>query len=132
MAFDISWKPYYSVNNTELDNEHQKILRCVAELQDAIVGGYDAAQIRSILDFLVEYASTHFQHEEAIMWECEFPDLDEHRLIHNRMRQRTLELREESVHVSGQELLRFLKEWWIDHIQMEDKKYAPYMSVPVQ
>jgi hemerythrin-like metal-binding protein len=94
--------------------------------------GNDAAKIRTILDFLVRYTSTHFKHEESVMWECEFPNLDAHKAIHDHMRQRTLDLCEGRSSLSGNELFRFLKEWWINHIQSEDKKYASYMQVPVK
>ena len=30
--------------------------------------------------------------------------------------------------VTGRDLLSFLKEWWINHIQAEDKCYVPYLS----
>ena len=33
--------------------------------------------------------------------------------------------------VMGQDLLRFLKEWWITHIQEEDQQYAPYLAASV-
>jgi hemerythrin len=34
--------------------------------------------------------------------------------------------------MTGRDLLVFLKEWWCNHIQEQDKKYAPYMSSLVQ
>ena len=39
-----------------------------------------------------------------------------------------LELRANFSRVKATELLCFLKEWWTNHIQAEDKSYAPYLG----
>ena len=48
--------------------------------------------------------------------------------MHDKMRQRTIGLRDNAGLVTGRDLLVFLKEWWCNHIQEQDKKYAPYVS----
>jgi hemerythrin len=61
----------------------------------------------------------------------EYPDLIEHRALHDKMRQKTLDLQANVDFVTGHNLLAFLKEWWVGHIQTEDKKYAPYLEASV-
>lgn len=128
MAY-ITWKTFYSVGDEALDREHQKIIALVNELYVAIaVGAVDVKKNR-ILDALVQYASDHFQHEEQLLRECNYPNFESHKALHNDMRQRTLEFHKNLNSVEGPELLAFLKQWWINHIQAEDKQYSPYMSV---
>jgi hemerythrin len=45
------------------------------------------------------------------------------------MRQKTLDLHDNTDLVTGHDLLAFLKDWWLGHIQSEDKKYAPYVEL---
>jgi hypothetical protein len=37
-------------------------------------------------------------------------------------------LRDNANLMTGRDLLIFLKEWWANHIQDQDKKYAPYLN----
>jgi hemerythrin len=40
-----------------------------------------------------------------------------------------MEITQEAISYKEPELaLKFLKEWWIGHINKEDKKYAPYVK----
>jgi hemerythrin-like metal-binding protein len=128
MATYVAWKPYYSVGDSSLDAEHQQILKAIDELYATMSTYEENAKNKKLLDRLVQYTLTHFQHEERIMEEAGYPALAAHKIEHERMRQRTHELRANFSQVKGVELLRFLKEWWTNHIQAEDKAYAPYLG----
>lgn len=129
MAAYIAWKPYYSVGDPALDDEHQQIIKLIDELYASMAASQENAKTRVILDRLVRYTMTHFQHEEQAMQACDYPDFEAHKAVHDRMRQRTLDLRANVSLVMGRDLLYFLKDWWTNHIQAEDKEYAPYMGV---
>ena len=128
MATYVAWKPYYSVGDSSLDAEHQQILAAIDGLYAAMSTCEENAKSKKLLDRVVQYTLTHFQHEERIMQEAGYPALPAHKLEHERMRQRTLELRANFSRVKATELLCFLKEWWTNHIQAEDKSYAPYLG----
>jgi hemerythrin-like metal-binding protein len=128
MATYVAWKPYYSVGNSSLDAQHEEILKSIDELYAVMAAGKEDAKTRKVLERLVQYTLTHFQYEERIMQEANYPQLATHKLEHERMRQRTLELRANFSQVKASELLRFLKEWWTNHIQAEDRSYAPYLK----
>ncbi len=129
MGTYIAWKPYYSVGDPSLDAEHQQIIKLVGELYASIAAGRENTKTKEILDQLVQYTITHFRHEEHAMRECGFANFDAHKAVHDRMRQRTLDLRTNMSLVTAQDLLRFLKDWWLNHIQVNDKEYAPYIGV---
>ena len=130
MAVNIAWKPFYSVGAPLLDAQHKQIIRIVSELYEALDQGNDAALLEPLLDRLVQYTSAHFKYEEDIMRQHDYPGLAEHKALHDRLRQRTADLRANVSLVTGRDLLRFVKDWWLEHIQGEDKKYAPYLQVP--
>jgi hemerythrin-like metal-binding protein len=125
----VAWKPYYSVGDPALDAEHRQILGFIDELYEAMAAGQHSTKTIVLLDQLVQYTMTHFQHEERIMRECDYPQLPAHRAEHERMKQRTLDLRTNVDLATTRDFLQFLKDWWTNHIQDVDKAYSPYLAV---
>jgi hemerythrin len=58
-----------------------------------------------------------------------YPDFAQYKALHDKIRKKTSDLREHAHLVTGHDLLRVLKEWWVGHIQSLDKKYAPYLEL---
>jgi hemerythrin-like metal-binding protein len=81
-----------------------------------------------LLDALIRYTRTHFDHEEARMEEIAFVDIEAHKALHNDMMRRLIDLRTRLMSLTSGELLGFLKDWWLSHIQDEDKKYVVYLE----
>src|SRR3989304_7852047 len=88
MGAYLTWKPYYSVGDPALDAEHQQILKLIDELYASMTAGRENAKTKGILDQLVRYTMTHFEHEERMMRACGFPDFDSHKAQHDQMRRR--------------------------------------------
>jgi hemerythrin-like metal-binding protein len=124
----IAWKDFYSVGDRSLDAEHKQIIGVINDLYDAMHQGRDHTLVKPLLDRLVQYTAVHFRHEEQVMRQCEYPELPQHRAHHDRLRRNTAGLRDNVDLVTGRDMLRFLKDWWLGHIQGEDKKYAPYVA----
>ena len=128
MAAYIAWKNFYTVNNPLLDAEHKQIIEYVNELYTAMNSPSDSAAKKRVLERLVQYTQTHFDHEEKIMQDVDYPDLAAHKALHDDMRRQTIELRTHLTLVTARDVLVFLKDWWLGHIQGEDKKYASYVE----
>lgn len=129
MARYVRWQTYYSVGSDLLDKQHQQILDMIDRLYDATQSKASGDVVRSVLDQLVEYTMIHFRDEEALMLDLGFPGLAEHRILHRKMRETTLSIREQSHLVVESDLLQFLKQWWVNHIQQCDRQYAPYLRM---
>jgi len=130
MANYIVWKSFYSVGDPTLDAQHKQIIAIVSDLYTAIEEGRDRDVLKPLLDRLSRYVVAHFKYEEQIMEEHGYPGLAQHKALHDRLRRRTTDLRTHVSLVTGPDLLHFLKEWWIEHIQHQDKQYTPYLAVP--
>lgn len=130
MPADIAWKDYYSVNDPQLDAEHKQIIKLINELFAAMRQHKEDHAAKEVLERLIQYTLTHFKHEEAILERVGYPDVEAHKALHARLRQQTIDLRENLSLVTGSDVLYFLKQWWLGHIQGEDKKYSGYLSVP--
>jgi len=131
MKTDIAWKPYYSVGIPTLDSQHKVIVELIGDLYAAIEEGRDRETLAPTLDRLVKYANAHFRCEEQLLEQHDFPGLAVHRILHDRLRQRTADLKANMSLLTGPDLLRFLKEWWLEHIQGQDRQYSSFLKTPV-
>lgn len=128
MATYIAWKDFYSVGDPALDAEHKQIIENVNELYDAVQGAHGPEVTKCVLDRMVIYVRNHFDHEEKLLKEAEFPYFEVHKALHDKMRRQTLALRENASLVTARDMLVYLKDWWLDHIQGEDKLYSAYLT----
>ncbi len=127
MATFITWKSYYSVNDPELDAEHRQIIDCINRLYVSLDDPSQGLVTKQVLDTLVKYTHEHFDHEEKRMQEAGFTGFAAHKELHDDMRRRTQGLRTHLTLVTARDVLGFLKTWWVDHIQGEDKLYASFL-----
>jgi hemerythrin-like metal-binding protein len=125
----IVWKDYYSVGHPLLDLQHQQIIQIINDLHEAIEQGIDYRLVKPMLDQLFRYTVNHFKEEEQLMQACGYSELAPHKQLHDRLRTKVSDLRDNYTLVTGRDLVQFLKEWWIGHIQSEDKKYSPYLEL---
>lgn len=127
----IDWKDVYETGIVALDNEHKGLLREINRLYEAVRDKRGEEVTADILVMLESYTIEHFQHEERLMSEYHYPELDEHRAKHKNMIDTVREMKQRPV-VDSQalavELLRFLREWLMDHILTVDKKYGAFLE----
>ena len=128
----VSWDEAYSVGFEPIDNQHKKLVTMVNALFAGCKMGDVAANIaylRTINDAM-EYAGTHFSDEEKYMSQVGYPKLDEHKKQHEEF---VAEINKSvKLYEKGKkepvELVRFLKNWLLNHIAVSDKQYAPYLA----
>ena len=123
------WNDHYSVGDEFIDAQHKQILDDINNLFDAREKKRGRAALTPICDRLLENTTAHFRREEQVMQECGYPHFAQHKAFHDKMRERTVELRDKVHLTAGEYLLVFLKDWWTGHIQGQDKKLAPYLSL---
>ena len=79
----------------------------------------------------VDYVKFHFAEEEKLMNKINYPEIEEHRVLHGKLTSHVvailLRLKSEQ-EVSIYELRSFLKDWWNEHIGEEDRKIGRYLS----
>lgn len=124
----VLWKDAYSVGEPSLDAQHKQILSIINDLYVAIDAGREHDNRKKLMDRLVTYTMTHFEHEERMMRACGFPDFDNHKVQHDQMRRYAAGLSANASLVTSHDLLNFLKHWWTNHIRAEDQCYVPYLN----
>ncbi len=125
----ILWDQRFSVGVKKIDEQHQelvKIINCLVENEDAT--GH-SEPIAEVLDRMTKYADYHFETEEALMLEYDYPAYESHRDDHTQFKMKTAEFcldalrRKETL---PDELLSYLRDWLTHHILEVDMKYKPY------
>jgi hemerythrin len=125
------WDRSYSVNIAELDHQHQRLFRTVAELEYALRAGRADYVIDEVLEKVIEHTISHFAAEEELMQQHGFPGLAAHRNDHQQLAQKLATFNLSNM--AGRPdlppaLLDFLQTWLREHILKTDKEYSEYLN----
>ncbi|MES9946268.1 MAG: bacteriohemerythrin [Candidatus Thiodiazotropha sp.] len=126
----VSWDDGLSVGIQAIDDEHQKLLTLINNLQTSVLYPTGETFERQALSELVDYTKYHFEREEKLMSENGYPDFEEHKKQHEEMIakvSRFLESYEKDREATIDELTVFLKTWLVDHIAGTDKQYSQFL-----
>jgi hemerythrin-like metal-binding protein len=131
MASPYQWNDSYSVNIRIIDQQHQTLFSLINELHDAMLAKKANVVIEKVLAGLVTYTKTHFRDEEAMLAKAKYPELVQHKAIHDGFVAKAADLQQK--HKAGSlvlsiETLSFLGSWIRDHILVMDKKYSVYLA----
>jgi hemerythrin-like metal-binding protein len=127
----IIWNQRFSVGNTKLDEQHKelaRIINCLIENQDA---GANSEPIAEVLERMTRYAAYHFQTEERLMMEHDYPDYSSHQMDHTEFKAKTAGFCVDAVRhkeALAREVLLYLKNWLMNHILKSDMKYKLFFN----
>lgn len=127
----IEWNSNYSVGIEKFDNEHKKLIELINKLNDAMKNGRSREVLNDIISSLIKYAQTHFKSEEDFFKSSAYPEAQAHSNFHKAfvLKVTDFEKRFKLNQVGlGVDVMNFLKDWLINHIQKEDKKYSSYKN----
>lgn len=127
----MTWDEKFSVNVKEIDNQHKKLVDLVNELHGAMSVGKGKEALGKILQSLIDYAASHFATEEKYMTKFNYPDFPQHKAEHDKFVKQVLDFQQgfnSGKLALSTEVLQFLKDWLIKHIQGTDKKYGPVFN----
>jgi len=127
----LNWTDDLSVNIGHLDSQHKNLVALINELAAAMKAGKAKSVMLDTLGRLKEYTLTHFKEEEDLFDRYDVPGSRDHKKIHQSLREKVLSVEQDIV--SGRitvslELLEFLKEWILNHIQVVDKQYSAFLN----
>jgi hemerythrin len=79
----LSWDSTLVMGVPELDAQHEQLFRQLDALLQAIRRGSSRDEVGRTLDFLGQYAQTHFAAEEELMRASSYPGYAEHKAQHD-------------------------------------------------
>ncbi len=127
----FQWDDSLSVGVPLVDSDHQVLISLINQLHDSLDDDESAVVVGSVLNALADYTEYHFTREERAMEAVGYPKLAEHRERHHSLENQVHAIRQRYAKgeaVVGTELLHFLKDWLLTHIQQEDTQYRPYVE----
>jgi len=126
----VAWKEDYSVGIETIDDDHKKLLTLINNLQTAVYYPTGEAFERQALKELVDYTKYHFEREEKMMLDNEYPDYGPHKAQHEAMIakvQAFCKAYEQDPEGTVQEMTTFLRDWLLKHINGTDQKYCAHL-----
>ena len=125
----IIWKSEYNISNFKIDKEHQKLFTIAREAMNISKLKDDKEvknKLKEIITKLFEYVGTHFSNEQKYMEEIDYPELENHKILHKNMLNMLTNLISELNKLELEDieklLFNFIEEYFIRHIVLEDKK----------
>lgn len=127
----IKWEDRFKTGYKRIDNQHKELINIINDLYEIgvnrdITDDQIKKSFNSIIKRTVDYATYHFNYEENIMKAINYSVSKNHI---NKHRSFSLKIVEEvTKYENGDKLvikdfIEFLKNWLINHILIEDKKF---------
>ncbi|MDE1942767.1 MAG: hemerythrin family protein [Betaproteobacteria bacterium] len=125
----IHWGESLELHNELIDTQHRMLVLLCRKLDIAIKSKVPDQRIRWIVLELKKFAEFHFLSEENLMHEVDYPDVDNHALLHTDLLMRLdMMIAKISHHKEfPDDLLHFLNKWLVQHVAAEDLKIAEYL-----
>ena len=125
------WNPDWETGVDLIDHQHRQLLAQIEQLFQAVHENQAIGQVPELLGFLGEYVETHFANEELHMQVTDYPGYGTHKAIHDGMRSRVARLIEafrQDPSVVTDEVVDFLSDWLVQHIDVEDRRLALHLN----
>jgi hemerythrin len=124
----IVWSDNNNVGIPIIDEQHRGIVSTINSLHYFMQTGHGNEIIKPTMIMLEQYVDIHFKTEEALMAEASYPDIEEHIVLHKELVGKTKKLSIDANRNKDSDMvLKFLKEWWLGHINKEDRRYTPFL-----
>lgn len=125
------WSPKLSLKIDIVDQEHKEIYNRINHLSDMLYDDTTEEAIGKTLEDLAEYVIKHFETENKLLEEYQYPKLELHRAEHNKFRTKIKALL--NIYFDGRyalsiDTIHFLRDWLTNHIRTSDMAYAAYIN----
>lgn len=127
----FSWSPSLEIGIESIDSQHRHLVKLISELFESMRVGLGYKQVDVTIKELKEYTKYHFEEEEKLMREINYPHYAEHLEAHQYFVEQIVDFsnrhKEEEIGISLH-LLDFLKNWLVNHITTVDKEIPNYID----
>jgi len=122
------WSSRFETGIAIIDAQHKSLFDAVNKLADSFKAGTSKAQVKDSLDFLVKYTLEHFQTEERVMKEMNYPKLTSHIAEHTQLidKAKGLQVKLAEGKPVTMEVSTFLADWLKHHINEVDMGYVEF------
>lgn len=123
----VGWNDSYKLGINSIDDQHKVLFGLINKLYLAYGKSRSKAELREVLVELLNYTKYHFGHEEKIFHRIGYASTQKHIEQHVKFINKVNSFKEEfergDVSVAL-DVVHFLQDWLVSHIQRTDKAYA--------
>ena len=127
-----SWNDSLLIGVELIDEQHKELVRRIDQLIDACNRGEGQNEVGETLKFVVSYIKEHFKDEEELQALYVYPDMENHKKLHERFINSTVDLVKELKvgHTTdfAEKVRRMLMGWLFTHIKNEDQKVSDHIN----
>ena len=118
----------HMTGHADIDMQHQTMARMLHDLAQAAQQNAGSARCQQLFDQYVAFTRTHFQHEEQLMTESQFPLFQAHRDKHEKLLQQLSAMREALREDDPKSIASDAFEWLIVHIERNDCELGSFLK----
>lgn len=126
------WHDGYLVGVPAMDRQHRRLFDLMNATYKTSWQSLESVDLDRNINELVSFAKKHLEDEEVLMRKAGYSGFDQHRGIHQKL------LKDIAGHITAfthsraeedfMKLIVFLKQWLVNHIYHEDKKYSETLT----
>ncbi len=129
----VEWCGLFLIGHATIDRQHQELFKIANNLYKEVDGGFNKKLTIETLSQLIQYAQKHFRAEEGLAERFGFPEeiLATHKKTHEKLVMDIFQLNDdiETGKVKSMyDIEKFITNWLVLHILIEDKKYRDYLT----
>jgi len=125
----VAWSDKLSVGISQVDTEHQNLVGILNQLDEAMRTGKGTRVMGDILMQLIDYTHIHFENEEKLMAEANFPKLERHKTQHRQLMEKVEKFYQKFTTQGKRitkEMMEFLRYWLTNHILVDDMAFGKH------
>lgn len=115
-----------------IDADHKQLIDLINTVEEVALKRASPQALEMVLNRLALYVNRHFAREEELMRKAGFPQIEAHEEQHAQFSERVCKLTADFfVNASGadaKEILGFLSDWLLNHIQHRDREFLPWLA----
>ena len=128
----IEWNNSYLVGHKLVDFDHMTLVNITNELFHRVHQGFSDEEIAQTITCLIDYVERHFEREEDLFVNSDYPDTQMHLSMHKDITKTVKDIayvyKTNPGAISIDEVLQFLKKWLLNHIMKADQGYVQYLK----
>ena len=123
----VEWRDEYNLGVSIIDTQHQQFLQLMEQAYDAFYKRETKDELAVLMGNLKDYTLLHFGTEEKYFDLFNYEFKEEHVRHHMQLKEQLIGLMKD-FEVKGPDmipnLIDFLENWLVNHLNHEDKKYV--------
>ncbi len=126
----IPWNTNMHIGIKDIDDQHEKLTLLINELYYAYMDAKERKILERIIQEVNDYASYHFKTEKELMDVYNYEGRESHLAQHDYFTRRAItslfQYTDKKEELTA-ELLDWLTDWWMKHINGTDKEFGTFL-----